>query len=113
MFYEMGRNFYTFGERHSLFVTGFAVFMRYVCMDSLECNDIEPRIRAIIEQAESVYTTSEVSFMGAFTNFGGAGEKGHRLKQPNGKPLIPSDQPVMYASAMLKLWKGPWRKTNG
>ena len=28
VFYEMGRNFYTFGNRHSCFTTGFAVFMR-------------------------------------------------------------------------------------
>ena len=31
-FYEMGRNYFTFGDRHSCFTTGFAVFMRYVCM---------------------------------------------------------------------------------
>ena len=38
-FYEMGRNFYTFGDRHSLFITGYAVFMRYACMDALKCED--------------------------------------------------------------------------
>ena len=34
-FYEMGRNFFVFGDRHNLFTTGYAVFMRRVCMDSL------------------------------------------------------------------------------
>jgi hypothetical protein len=34
-------NFYTFGDRHSCFTTGFAVFMRYVCMDTLGCHDDE------------------------------------------------------------------------
>ena len=41
VFYEMGRNYYTFGDRHSCFITGFAVFMRYVCMDALKCEDTD------------------------------------------------------------------------
>jgi hypothetical protein len=51
VFYEMGRNFYTFGDRHSCFVTGFAVFMRYVCMDTLKFHDEDRRTRQTIEEA--------------------------------------------------------------
>jgi len=49
VFYEMGRNYYTFGDRHSCFITGFAVFMRYVCMDSLKCEDADAGTRKVIE----------------------------------------------------------------
>ncbi len=104
LFYEMGRNYYTFGDRHSLFITGYAVFMRYVCMDSLECTDRDPRTRATIEWCESVYAASEVPFLSAFTNLP-EGEKRHRLKDAEGRTISPSDQPVMYATAMLKLYK--------
>jgi hypothetical protein len=102
-FYEIGRNFYTFGERHSLFTTGFAVFMRYVCMDTLGCEDPDPRTRETIEQAEERYAKSDMGFLKAFTTFDGLGEKAPRLKGADGKWLHPSDQPAMYASAMLKL----------
>jgi lysophospholipase L1-like esterase len=102
MFYEMGRNFYTFGDRHSLFVTGFAVYMRYVCMDTLGCDDPDTRVKQTIEQAEEIYAKSDVSFLSAFTNLG-QGEKANRLKGADGKALVPSDQPVIYATAMLKL----------
>jgi hypothetical protein len=44
----MGRNFYTFGDRHSCFTTGFAVFMRCVCMDTLGCHDDDRRTREVI-----------------------------------------------------------------
>ena len=102
-FYEMGRNFYTFGDRHSLFITGYAVFMRYVCMDALGCDDPDRRTRDIIEQAEMLYAKSDINFLKAFTTLGGLDEKAPRLKRPDGKWLQPSDQPVLYASAMLKL----------
>ncbi len=102
-FYEMGRNYYTFGERHSLFITGYAVFMRYVCMDALGCEDPDRPTRATIEQAEELYAKSDLDFIKAFTTLGGLDEKAPRLKQADGKPLQPSDQPVIYASAMLKL----------
>jgi len=99
VFYEMGRNFYTFGDRHSLFITGYAVFMRYVCMDALGCEDLFRETRLTIEKAEEVYATkSDLPFLRAFTTLDGWGEKRDRLKG-----LSPSDQPVMYASAMLKL----------
>ncbi|MEM7478727.1 MAG: calcium-binding protein, partial [Planctomycetota bacterium] len=73
-FYEMGRNFFVFGDRHSLFTTGYAVFMRYVCMDRMECKDLDSRTRITIERCEEIYAKSELGFYDAFTNLG-EGEK--------------------------------------
>lgn len=104
-FYEMGRNFYTFGDRHSAFITGYAVFMRYVCMDALKCVDNDSGVRRVIEEAEALYAQSDLEFLKAFTTVAGLDEKAPRLKRADGQWLHPSDQPVMYASAMLKLRK--------
>ncbi|MCC9642483.1 family 20 glycosylhydrolase [Rhodopirellula sp. JC740] len=101
-FYEMGRNFFVFGDRHSLFTTGYAVFMRYVCMDRLKCKDLDARTRKTIERCEEIYANSDIGFYEAFTNLGD-GEKANRLKDAEGRTIHPSDQPVMYATAMLKL----------
>lgn len=101
-FYEMGRNYYTFGDKHSLFVTGFAVFMRYVCLDELGLKSGQPT-RQIIETAESIFAESDLPFLQAFTNHAGLSEKQNRLKDTDGKVISPTDQPVMYASAMLRL----------
>ncbi|MFI5378189.1 MAG: calcium-binding protein [Tepidisphaerales bacterium] len=98
-FYEMGRNYYTFGDRHSAFITGYAVFMRYVCMDDLKCKDTDAGTRKVIEQAEELLAESDMPFLKAFTTLDGLDEKAPRLKDVKG----PSDQPVIYASAMLKL----------
>jgi|694.fasta_scaffold100922_2 hypothetical protein len=98
-FYEMGRNYYVFADRHSSFITGFAVFMRYSCMDAVGCEDVEPDLRTAIERAEATYAEGRVDFLRAFTMQGGLGEKEPRLEGFAG----PSDQPVLYASAMLKL----------
>jgi hypothetical protein len=103
VFYEMGRNFYTFGDRHSCFTTGFAVFMRYVCMDALQCHDADLRTREIIEAAEAQVKRNGLPFLRTFTNADGLGEKEPRLKDASDKPIQPSDQPVTYASAMLRL----------
>jgi hypothetical protein len=103
-FYEMGRNYFVFADRHSLFTTGYAVFMRYVCMDALWCTDPDAKTRETIEGCEERYAKSDVKFLDAFTNLG-AGEKGNRLKDEKGREVVPSDQPVMYATAMLKLRK--------
>lgn len=112
VFYEMGRNFYTFGDRHSCFTTGFAVFMRYVCMDTLGCHDDDPGTRQVIEQAQAEVKRSGLPFLRMFTNADGLGEKEPRLKNAVGEPIQPSDQPVTYASAMLRLWRenggNPW-----
>jgi hypothetical protein len=97
-FYEMGRNYYLFGGPMHSFGTGFAVFMRYVCMDALKCQDADAATREAIEKAESRLKDTELTFLQAFTTSAGMGEKEKRLKS-----LAPSDQPVMYASAMLKL----------
>ena len=105
VFYEMGRNFFTFGNRHSCFTTGFAVFMRYVCMDTLRCHDDDRPTREIIEAAQGQVKRSDLPFLRMFTNADGLGEKEPRLKNTAGQPIEPSDQPVTYASAMLRLWR--------
>jgi hypothetical protein len=104
-FYELGRNFYTFRDRHSCFITGYAVFMRYVCMDAVQCHDVDLRTRKHIERMEEVYAVSQEPFLRTFTMHGGYSEKQNRLTQANGSPMPTSDQPVMYATAMLKLSK--------
>ncbi len=107
-FYEMGRNYYTFGDRHSLFVTGYAVFMRYVCMDTLKCVDPDIATRKTIEACEEDYSKSDLPFLKAFTTLEGLDEKTPRLD------IQPSDQPCMYATVMLKLYrengKNAWLK---
>ena len=108
VFYEMGRNYYTFGDRHSCFITGFAVFMRYVCMDALQCEDTDAQTRKVIESVEPRFVASERSYLDLFTMSTGVGEKVSRIKDANGKVIHPSDQPVCYASAMLRL-----RRENG
>lgn len=98
-FYEMGRNFFTFGRKHDCFTTGFAVFMRYVCIDTLDVVDNDKRTRQTIDKAIGEYAGSDLDFLKTFTNAYGLTEKQNRLK------TSPTDQPVMYASAMLHLWK--------
>jgi N-acetyl-beta-hexosaminidase len=107
VFYEMGRNYYTFGDRHSCFITGFAVFMRYVCMDALKCEDTDAQTRKIIEGVEPLFSASSLTFLDLFTTVK-MGEKVSRIKDGNGNVIEPSDQPVCYASAMLRL-----RRENG
>lgn len=101
-FYEMGRNHFVFGNRHSAFATGFAVFMRYVCMDALGEKDPDLSTRRIIEGCEERLAAAGLPFLEAFSNVG-SGEKAHRLKGEDGAAIVPSDQPVIYAAAMLKL----------
>ena len=108
VFYEMGRNYYTFGDRHSCFITGFAVLLRYVCMDALRCEDTDARTRNIIESVEPRMAASGLSFLDLFTMATGVGEKVSRIKDANGKRVDPSDQPVRYATAVLRL-----RRENG
>ena len=98
-FYEMGRNFFTFGKKHDAFTTGFAVFMRYVCIDTLKLADQDPGTRKTIDQAITNYAKGDLPFLKTFTNAYGLTEKKNRLNHR------PTDQPVMYASAMLSLWK--------
>ena len=108
VFYEMGRNYYTFGDRHSCFITGFAVFLRYVCMDALKCEDRDAQTRKVIEGVEPLFSASGLAFLDLFTTATGVGEKVSRIKDGSGKVIDPSDQPVCYASAMLRL-----RRENG
>ena len=108
VFYEMGRNYYTFGDRHSCFITGFAVFMRYVCMDVLKYEDTDAQTRKVIESIEPFLATSGMTFLDLFTTSGGTGEKVDCVKNANGRMISPSDQPCRYTAAMLRL-----RRENG
>lgn len=103
VFYEMGRNYYTFGDRHSCFITGFAVFMRYVCMDALKLEDRDLGTRKVIEGVEPLLASSGLGFLDLFTTSSGTGEKVDRIKDAGGKLISPSDQPVRYSAAMLRL----------
>jgi hypothetical protein len=103
VFYEMGRNFFTLGDRLSAFTTGFAVFMRYVCMDTLGCTDEDAPTRRTIEAVERLIRTGDMPFLKTFTNADGLSEKEPRVKDATGRWVSPSDQPVTYASAMLRL----------
>ncbi len=103
VFYEMGRNFYTFGDRHSCFITGFAVFMRYVCMDALHCEDPDANTRKVIEGVEPLLAASGLGFLDLFSTSFGVGEKVSLFKDAHGSVINPSDQPVRYAAAMLRL----------
>jgi hypothetical protein len=88
-------------------ITGFAVFMRYVCMDALKCEDTDAQTRKVIEGVEPRFSASKLNFLDLFTMVG-MGEKVSRIKDASGKLIEPSDQPVCYASAMLRL-----RRENG
>ncbi len=103
VFYEMGRNYYTFGDRHSCFITGFAVFMRYVCMDTLGFEDTDAGTRKVIEGLEPRFAASGMNFVDLFTTSGGKGEKAHAIKDDQGEMISPSDQPCRYTSAMQRL----------
>lgn len=104
-YYEMGRNYYVFGDRHRAFVTGYAVCMRYILMDVCGCVDYgdETRVRNAIEKCESSFaslTDPKLDFIGAMTNGGKLCERDDRIPG-----LSPSDQPCMYASVQLYLYR--------
>jgi hypothetical protein len=56
-----------------------------------------------IEAAEKLFAESDMGFLQGFTTVAGLDEKAPRLKDKQGEWISPSDQPVIYASAMLKL----------
>ena len=85
VFYEMGRNYYTFGDRHSCFITGFAVFMRYVCIDALRCEDTDAKTRKVIESVEPLLAASGLSFLDLFTMATGVGERSAASRTRTGK----------------------------
>ena len=84
-FYEMGRNYFVFGDRHSLFTTGYAVFMRYVVMDAFKCTDPDAPTRETIEGCEDRYARWAVKFLDVFTNLG----PGRRLLRSG---ILPSNR---------------------
>jgi hypothetical protein len=73
--------------------------MRYVCVDTLKLVDNDKNTRKVIFAAIDEYEASDLPFLPTFTNADGLTEKQNRLKSS------PTDQPVMYASAMLRLHK--------
>lgn len=104
-FYEMGRNYYLFGDRHRAFATGYAVCMRYVLMDLCGCVDYddETKVRRAIEKCESAFaslTEPKLDFVDAMTSGGKLCERDDRIPG-----LSPSDQPCMYASVQLYLYR--------
>jgi hypothetical protein len=72
-------------------------------MDALGCTDDDLETRRTIEGAERLIRTGDMSFLRTFTNGDGLSEKEPRLKDPSGAWVNPSDQPVCYAAAMLRL----------
>ena len=90
VFYEMGGISQTFGNRHSCFTTGFAVFMRDVCMDALKCEDLEADTRKTIEAVEPRFVASGLNFLDLLTNTTCKDEKAHRVKDAPGNVIIPS-----------------------
>ncbi len=106
-FYEMGRNYYLFGDRISLFSTGFPVAMRHVCMEDVKkWKDQDTSTRGWIDRFEEAFSKSNVSFEQAFAPFGAKAP--FKLNDINGKPFEFADLTILYASGFLKL-----RKDNG
>ncbi|WP_165071844.1 calcium-binding protein [Paludisphaera rhizosphaerae] len=98
-FYEMGRNYFVFGDRHSQFGTGFAVFMRHVCMEVLKL-EVAPGDQGALEWIETLegqIEKTDLTFLKAFTMQGGLGEKDRR------HPNLTANQTDIYASAMMRL----------
>jgi hypothetical protein len=98
-FYEMARNYFRFGNRHSTFTTGFSVFMRYVCMDALDCENRHAEIHKKLAAAEAEFAKSKLTFLQGFTTV----TTGGRDEYVDLIPGYPSNAASLYASAMLKL----------
>jgi len=101
-FYEMGRCFYCFDVKFNTFATGFAVFMRYICMEQLNCTDTDIETKSTIMNLESKICEKDLDFETLFSI---------RLKL-NGETnehddifndINPSDLPAFFASIMLYL----------
>jgi len=102
-FYEMGRNWYTFGAKHSAFTTGFAVYMRGVCMRQLKLSDIDIATAKTITKREQDYAKSDATFFDALTKIDYPKRKPITDKQGRHLPL--SDLNVIYASIMERCEK--------
>jgi hypothetical protein len=87
-FYEFGRNWNSPGRRHSHFGTGYSVFMRYVCLDTLGYVDEDRKTRVAIDRMEEAFANSKGSFVETFFD-------------PKIKKTF--DLNGVYASMMLKL----------
>lgn len=98
-FYEMGRNFFLFMKQHSCFRTGFAVFMRHVCMERLKRDDAPGDRGAAdwLRGLEAQIADTDLTFLKAFTDRGGLAEKDVRHDR------LKANQTDIYASAMMTL----------
>ncbi|MDG3003941.1 hypothetical protein [Paludisphaera mucosa] len=98
-FYEMGRNYFLFSGQHSQFATGFAVFMRHVCMELLKLDEApgDAGAEAWIRTLEGQIGSTDLTFLRAFTMQGGLSEKELRHEK------LKANQTDIYASAMMKL----------
>jgi hypothetical protein len=99
-FYEMGRNYYLFRDRHSLFATGFAIFMRYVCIDLLDLRTTRPQRRRTVETLETEYAASDKDWFQIFVE---DWETQRETSRPQKFGYYPSDLSSIYASIMLRL----------
>ena len=93
-FHHMAHNFFTYGDRHSLFEGGFSIFLRYVLLDQQKLKDPLAKTRRAIEDLEAVYAERGTDWFEAFTGSG-------NLYLDHG----PSDPNALYASIMLYLRK--------
>lgn len=102
-FYEMGRNYYLFGESHGLFATGFAIAMSILCLDSISSQiDVPPHPRRPAARAvEKSFYASSLSWPSSFAELGAA--EGISLLDSDGRPL-PSGLGDLYASMVLYLF---------
>jgi|GEM_PF-4770959 len=99
IFYEMGRNFYLFGDRHSYFATGFAVFMGSVCLEATDSEDplVSPAgFEALQKNMGS--PKNPLTFIEMFTSHGDAARAEHFQKVG-----ISRSQNSNYAGVMLYL----------
>ncbi len=110
-FYEMGRNYYLFGESHSLFATGFAIAMSILCLDSISSQidvPLHPRRRAA-RAVEGSFSASGLSWFSSFPELGA--REGIALRDSEGQP-VPSGLGDLYASMVLHLFdhhgERPW-----
>jgi hypothetical protein len=105
-FYEMGRNYYVFGERHSLFTTGFAIAMREICMLEIGAErggKDDKKFSQDMIQFEELFYKSKKQPQLAFDELGA--KKNQKLIASDGQPLLFDGLGDFYASAILYLYR--------
>ncbi len=105
-FYEMGRNFYLFGQRHDLFITGFAIVMREICMDEIGCRGTDKNgvtDKRDMVDFERLYSESGMSLHATFKELGAVENK--KLESVLGEPLRFTGFSDFYASTILYFYR--------